>query len=465
MTHRAVRPGGATPAGYARTIAGCDLRNPAAVSYYDTMKASLSPGQSDPAVERNAADGPHSPGTSERRIRAGASSHDLATHCAHGGAQLRSPHGNEPVQPPIVQSAIFDLGTSADAEDIFSGARSGHAYSRFGNPSVETLARLLADMEGGAGGLITSSGNAAVLCAVTAALDGRSGPLVTHQDVYGGSFELLRILNSAFRVPVLFVDSTDRRTWLEAVSRAGAVLLETPSNPLMRLIDLQDTVAGAKAVGAPVIVDNTLATPFNQRPFDLGADWIVHSTTKYLNGHADMVGGCLVRREELSTRHRAIHKNLGGTVNALESWLILRGLRTFALRMEAHNRNGESVANWLVNHPAISRVHYPALPSHPQADLFRRQMSHAGGVLSFELAGGESAACRFIDRLKLIVHAVSLGGTESLATRPAKSSHRGMSPEARQQAGVTDGLIRLSLGIESTRDILADLEQALAVET
>jgi cystathionine gamma-synthase len=429
------------------------------------MKPSGSTGRPDTALEQNPSTTVDSPGAPQRRIATGSGSHDLATHCAHGGARLRSRHGNEPVQPPIVQSAIFDLGTSADAEDIFSGTRHGHAYSRFGNPSVETLARLLADLEGGAGALVTSSGNAAVLCAVTAALDGRSGPLVTHQDVYGGSFELLRILTSVYRVPVLFVDSTDPRTWLEAVSRAGAVLLETPSNPLMRLIDLRDTVACAQGVGAPVIVDNTVATPFNQRPFDFGADWIVHSTTKYLNGHADMVGGCVVRREALSTRHRTIHKNLGGTVNALEAWLILRGLRTFALRMEAHNRNGHAVANWLAKHPKISRVHYPALPSHPQAELFRRQMTHGGGLLSFELAGGESAACRFIDRVKLIVHAVSLGGTESLATRPAKSSHRGMSPEARQQAGVTDGLIRLSLGIEAAHDILADLEQALALET
>lgn len=387
----------------------------------------------------------------------------LPTRCAHGGASRRGPGGaNEPFQRPIVQSTIFDLGTSAEAEAVFSGARKGYAYSRFGNPTVEVLAAMIADLEGGAEALVTSSGNAAVLCAVTAGLAGRDGPLVTHHDVYGGSFELLRILSSIHRVPVEIVDSTNTEAWLDAVSRAGAVLLETPSNPLMRLIDIEGTVARAHASGAPVIVDNTVATPFNQRPFDFGADWIVHSTSKYLNGHSDMIGGCLVRQEKMSAMHRTIHKNLGGTVNALDAWLVLRGLWTFALRMEAHNRNGQAVAEWLLRRPEVARVHYPGLATYPQAELFRRQMKQGGALLSFELAGGEEAACRFLDRVGLILHAVSLGGMESLATRPAMSSHRGMTSEARQRAGVSDSLIRLSVGVEALEDLFADLDQALA---
>lgn len=178
------------------------------------------------------------------------------------------------MQPPIVQSAIFDLGGTEEAEAIFSGARKGYAYSRFGNPTVEALARTLADLEGGSGALVTSSGNAAVLCAITSALEGRPGPLVTHHDIYGGSFELLGILQSIYRLPVETVDSSDQTKWLEAVGRAGAVLIETPSNPLMRLIDLPTTIEQARKIGAPVIVDNTVATPFNQRPFEFGADWI-----------------------------------------------------------------------------------------------------------------------------------------------------------------------------------------------
>jgi methionine-gamma-lyase len=389
------------------------------------------------------------------------SSHRLATRCAHAGRSRTGPISNAPVQPPIVQSAIFDLGTTEDAEAIFSGSRKGYAYSRFGNPTVDALARTLADLEGGADALVTSSGNAAVLCAVTAALHGRRGPLVTHRDIYGGSFELLRILSTVYQLPVEVVDSTNLDQWLSAVSRAGAVLLETPSNPLMRLIDLKETVERARVNEAPVIVDNTVATPFNQRPFDFGADWVVHSTTKYLNGHGDLIGGCLIRREPLVPMHRTIHKNLGGTVNASEATLVLRGLRTFALRMEAHNRNGSALAQWLADHPGVSRVYYPGLASHPQASLVKQQMSHGGGLLSFELAGGEAAASHFFDHLKLVIHAVSLGGPESLATRPAKSSHRGMTPEDRLQAGIGDNLIRFSAGIEDVADLIADLDEAI----
>jgi cystathionine beta-lyase/cystathionine gamma-synthase len=387
----------------------------------------------------------------------------LTTRCAHAGSQPRGEGtANASFQMPIVQSSIFNLGTSREAEEIFSGARKGHAYSRFSNPTVETLAAAIAGLEGGAGALVTSSGNAATLCAVTAALDGRDGPLVTHSDIYGGSFELFQLLSGTFRLPVEIVDSTDAAAWADAVSRAGAVLLETPSNPLLRLIDLEKTCALAHAGGAPVVVDNTVATPFNQQPFDFGADWVVHSTSKYINGHSDMIGGCLVRKDPLSARDKTIHKNLGGTVNALDAWLVLRGLRTFPLRMAAHNRNGQAIAEWLSARPEIARVHHPSLPSHPQRELFARQMRHGGSLLSFELKGGAEAAGRFIDRLGLIVHAVSLGGMESLVTRPALSSHRGMPAETRRQAGVADSLIRLSVGVESIEDLTADLGQALA---
>jgi cystathionine beta-lyase/cystathionine gamma-synthase len=392
------------------------------------------------------------------------SGYRFSTRCARVGTR-RSDRCNEPGQRPIVQSSIFDLGGTADAEAIFSGTRKGYAYSRFGNPTVEALARALADLEGGAEALVTSSGNAAVLCAVTCALHGRSGPLVTHRDIYGGSFELLRILSTTYRLPLEIVDSAQPEQWLEAVAKAGAVLVETPSNPLMRLIDLAQTVEWARRGGAPVIVDNTVATPFNQRPFGFGVDWIVHSTTKYLNGHSDLIGGCLIRREPLSTMHLTIHKNLGGTVNASEAALVLRGLRTFALRMEAHNGNGAQLASWLQARAEVSHFHFPGLPSHPQAKLVGEQMTHDGGLLSFEFAGGETAAARFFDRLKLIIHAVSLGGPETLVTRPAKSSHRGMTPEARRQAGVSESLIRLAAGIEDAVDLIADLEQAIVQET
>ena len=388
--------------------------------------------------------------------------YQLGTRCARAGTTRDAGGRNHPVQPPIVQSAIFDLGDSAEAEAIFSGTQQGYAYSRFGNPTVDALAAALADLEDGADALITSSGNAATLCAITAALQGRTGPLVGHHDLYGGSFELLHLLEKTYRVPVRLVDPQDEAAWLQAVGEAGAVLIETPSNPLMRLIDLRATITRAHAAGAPVIVDNTVATPFNQRPFALDADWIVHSTTKYLNGHGDLIGGCLVSRTPLTAAQRSLHKNLGGTVNAFEAWLVLRGLRTFALRMAAHNTSARLIAEWLQGRPEVSQVYYPGLADHPQRALFEQQMTHGGGLLSFQLAGDDAAATRFLDRLSLIVHAVSLGGPETLITRPARSSHRGMTPEARQRAGVSDTLVRLSVGLEAPEDLIADLEQALA---
>ena len=385
----------------------------------------------------------------------------IETRCVHAGVSDGARAGNLPIQPSVVQSTIFDLGASEDAEAIFAGQRAGYAYSRFGNPTVSQLAKAVAALEGGEEALVTSSGNAATLFAVAACMDGRSGPLVTHRDVYGGSFELVRILTETFRVSAIAADAQNEAEWLEAVSKAGAVLLETPSNPLMRLIDIRATVEVARERGAPVIVDNTVATPFNQQPLSLGADWVVHSTTKFINGHSDVVGGCAVKGEKITGREKAIHKNLGGTVNAIDAWLTLRGLRTFALRMKAHNRNGQQIAEWLRERPKVKNVYYPGFEDHPQSAVSKAQMREGGALLSVELNGGEAAAKRFLDRLQLFHHAVSLGGIESLAIRPAMSSHRGMPQKDREAAGVTDGLVRLSVGIEAPEDLIRDLEQAL----
>ncbi len=384
---------------------------------------------------------------------------NLETHCVH----LADESGvNHPLVPSVAQSSVFSLGNSREAEAIFSGECPGYAYTRFGNPTVALLAQAAQSLEGGGGAMVTSSGNAATLCAVTMAMARRSGKLVTHPDLYGGSHELLGILNEVYSMPIDIVDTAHEGRWLDAVSKAGAVLLESPSNPLMRLIDIRATVKTAHANGAQVIVDNTVATPFNQRPLVCGADWVVQSTTKYLNGHSDLVGGCVIKRDPLSPQDRRVHKNLGGTVNALEAWLVLRGLKTFALRMASHNRNGAAVADWLAERPEVARVYYPGRQEGRQRAIFKGQMKGGSGLLSFELKQGLEAANRFLDRMKLIAHAVSLGGMESLAMRPAMSSHRGMSPEAREKAGIADGLIRLSLGTEATEDIIADLEQALA---
>lgn len=387
---------------------------------------------------------------------------NLSTRCAHASrCPETSGSNNTAYITPIEQTTLFELGSCEDADALFSGKKQGYTYTRFGNPTVDQLANFITQMEGGSGGLITSSGNAATLCALTASLRGKDDCIVSHPDVYGGTQELLSIFSERYRVPVAMVDPQHTEEWQAAIARASVVYVETPSNPLLKLIDLEKTAHLSHAAGAQLIVDNTVATPYNQQPFQFGVDWIVHSVSKYLNGHSDIIGGCLISREPITLHHRAIHKNLGGTVNALDAWLALRGLRSFALRMIAHNSNSIAVAEFLTKHPAITQVYYPGLASHPQATLFHKQMSGGSGLLSFELAGGEAAAKRFLDRLNLIVHAVSLGGMESLATRPASTSHRGMTPQQRLNAGVSDSLIRLSVGIESLDDLIADLSQAL----
>lgn len=387
---------------------------------------------------------------------------NLLTQCAHANSRLETAIGtNSPFVAPIDQTTLFRLGNCEEAEALFSGDKAGYTYTRFGNPTVDQLANFIAQLEGGSGGLITASGNAATLCALTASLRGKDDCIVSHPDVYGGTQELLRIFSEQYHVPVKMVDPQQTEQWYTAIKSASAVYIETPSNPLLKLIDLEETAKLCHAAGSQLIVDNTVATPYNQQPFQFGADWIVHSISKYLNGHSDIIGGCLVSRESIQSHHRSIHKNLGGTVNALDAWLVLRGLRSFALRMAAHNENAMAVASWLIKHPAVAHVYYPNLPHHPQSDLFKKQMRGGSGLLSFELTGGGEAAKHFLDRLQLVVHAVSLGGMESLATRPAATSHRGMSAEMRLSAGVSDALIRLSVGIEALDDLLADISQAL----
>lgn len=387
-------------------------------------------------------------------------SFDFQTFCAHAGADTET--FNAPFVPPIVQSTVFRLGTTADAENLFAGHTSGYIYSRFGNPTIDRLAEVLARLEGGAGALVTASGNAATLCAILMSVHEPNDRIAALQDLYGGSLEVLHILSERFGLQVDIIDPTDEPAWERAIRHAKVVFVETPTNPLLHLVDIRRTAALAAQVGATLIVDNTVATPYNQLPLSLGANIVVHSLSKYLNGHSDVIGGCIVTKQPITIQQRSFHKNLGGTVNPFDAWLTLRGLRTFALRMQAHNQNALAIAQHLAYHPAVRQVHFPALPSHPQHALYRQQMRGPGALLAFEPKGGAVAAERFLDRMRLIVHAVSLGGMESLATRPAATSHRGVPPALREKAGISDALIRLSVGTEALGDLIADIDRALA---
>ena len=279
----------------------------------------------------------------------------------------------------------------------------------------------------------------------------------------GGSFELLRILSTVYQLPVEVVDSTNLDQWLSAVSRAGAVLLETPSNPLMRLTDLTAAADAAHAASALLIVDNTFATPFFQRPFEHGADIVFHSTTKYLNGHSDMIGGiALLRDDDLAARLEFIQNASGAVPGPFDCWLALRGTKTLHLRMPAHDRNGRRVASWLAERIGEEHVIYPGLPSHPQHDLAKRQMCGGfGGMISVEVGSRERAAT-VLGRTRVFSLAESLGGVESLISHPAMMTHASVPEDRREALGLSDGLIRLSCGVEDTEDLIADLEVAFA---
>lgn len=388
----------------------------------------------------------------------------MRTTCAHlgGGNEATGAVG---MQGAIEQSALFRLGSPEQAEAILARFDQGddYLYTRFGNPTVDRLAQAIAQLEGGTEALITSSGNAATLTALSIALDGHTHKrIATHRGLYGGTVELLGIFRDTYGVEIIWADPENPAEWAAAIQQATVVLIETPSNPLWKLVDLQLAIRLAQQASTTVIVDNTVATPFNQQPLQWGADLVIHSTSKFINGHSDAIGGAVVSRRALTRRQLSIHRNLGATVNALDAWLILRGMRTFALRMEAHNHNGQILATWLKSHPKVSKVYYPNEGEAESKAICSRQMKHPGAMISFELHDGDHAARQFLGKLRIFIHGVSLGGVESLAVQPAATSHRGMRLKERAAAGVSSALIRISVGTEDANDLIADLDQALS---
>ncbi|WP_028116142.1 cystathionine gamma-synthase [Ferrimonas senticii] len=334
-------------------------------------------------------------------------------------------------------------------------------YARSGNPTRTALADALAQLEGGAGAVITATGMAAItLC--TALLRPGDKLLVPH-DCYGGSYRLFTSLADKGAFELLVVDQNDQTALAEALAqRPKLVWLETPSNPLLRLVDVAKVAAEAHQVGALVVADNTFLSPVLQQPLSLGADIVVHSTTKYINGHSDVVGGAVIANSVELTEQLAWWANcLGITGAPFDSFLTLRGLRTLPLRIKQHQSNAEAVAQLLNEHPQVRRVNYPGLASHPQHQLAQAQQQGPGAMLSFELHGGEAEVRALLSQLTLFSLAESLGGVESLVAHPATMTHAAMSAEARQVAGISDSLIRLSVGIEDPQDLLNDLRHAL----
>ncbi|GGA85844.1 cystathionine gamma-synthase [Arenimonas soli] len=358
------------------------------------------------------------------------------------------------VTPPLVLSSNFS----------FAGfdAKRRYDYTRSGNPTRDLLAGALAELEGGAGAVVTATGMAAVALVAEALLQ-PGDRLVVTRDCYGGSWRLFDALARKGRFELELVDLGDPVALAEALSRpARLVWVETPSNPLLRITDLRAAALAAHANGALLLVDNTFLSPALQRPFDFGADLVLHSTTKYINGHSDVVGGAVVARDPALLDTLAWWANaLGVTGSPFDSFLTLRGLRTLDARLRVHQENAAALAERFAGHPAVRATHYPGLAGHPGHRLATRQQRGFGAMLSFELHGGVQAVRAFLGPLRNVTLAESLGGVESLVAHPATMTHAAMSAEARRAAGIGDGLLRLSVGIEALDDLEADLLRAL----
>ena len=358
------------------------------------------------------------------------------------------------VTPPIVLSSNFSF-------DGFGNKRQ-YDYTRSGNPTRDLLAEALAELEGGHGAVITSTGMAAITLVLNALLEPGDRLVVPH-DAYGGSWRLFNALAKKGHFELITADLTDPRSLAEALAQSPKlVLIETPSNPLLRITDLRFVIEAAKKAGALTVVDNTFLSPALQKPLEFGADLVLHSTTKYINGHSDVVGGAVIARDA------EIHEKLVWWANALgitgspfDSFLTLRGLRTLDARLRVHQENATAIATLLDEHPVVSKVYFPGLASHPGHAVAARQQKGFGAMLSVELHGGEAAVRAFVDGLKYFTLAESLGGVESLIAHPASMTHAAMTAEARAKAGISDGLLRLSVGIEASEDLIADLSQAL----
>lgn len=393
--------------------------------------------------------------------------------CVHGG---HVPDPNYAHLTPIYASSTYVFDTAEQGMNRFSGKEKGYIYSRWGNPSFTEAENKIALLETygiqdslgkplQAKALLHASGMAALTTLFLTELKG-GDKVITHPSLYGGTDELLQKIFPPLGIEAVILDLHDldqAEARIKADPSIRMMYLETPANPTLRCVDLAACIALARNNGLVTAVDNTFATPYLQQPFRFGADYVFHSTTKFLNGHGTAVGGVLVGRdpERMKDAVGKVHKLLGGNSNPFDAFLLTVGMKTLEVRMDRHCSNAEKVAVFLDRHPAISKVNYPGLESHPDFEIAGRQMKRPGAMMSFELKDGLEAGKRFIDGLKLCVRAVSLGTCDTLVCHPASMTHYGVAKAQREASGITDGLIRMSVGIENIDDLLGDLEQAL----
>ena len=386
----------------------------------------------------------------------------FSTVAIHHGYDPADHHGA--LVPPVYQTSTFTFSSAEVGGRCFAGEAPGYIYTRIANPTLALLESRMAELEGGAAAISFGSGMGAVTATLWTLL--RPGDeIVVDRTLYGCTFAFLHHGIGEFGVRVTHIDMTDLAEVDAAMARKPKlVYFESPANPNMRLVDIAAVASRAHAAGALVVVDNTYCTPYLQRPLALGADVVVHSATKYISGHGDVTAGVAVAADpSIAERIRlqGLKDMTGAVLSAQDAALLLRGLKTLALRMDRHCANAAAVAQLMARHPAVAALHYPGLPSHPQHALAKRQMRQPGGMIALELHGGVEAGKRFIDALQLVACAVSLGDAESLAQHPASMTHSTYTAEERAAAGITDGLVRLSCGLEDTADLLADVTQAL----
>ena len=384
---------------------------------------------------------------------------DFNTKCVHSGID---DYEYGAVVPPIYQTSTFKFKSAQHGASLFAGEEKGYIYTRMLNPTIEAMENAIAELEGGHKALGCASGMAASHT-IFASLLNAGDHVVCSAAVYGPTTTLLNTVMKRFGVETTFVDSADTENVREALKvNTKVVYIETPGNPTLCISDLEEISKIAHKHGAKVVVDNTFMSPALQNPIDFGADVVMHSLTKFLNGHADVVGGIIVVKDEDTYQHfRKTLNQLGGVIDPFNSFLVHRGLKTLGLRMQKHCENAQKIAEWLEKHPLVKTIRYPGLKSHPHYQIGKKQQKGPGGMITFEVDGGLEAGKILMNSVKLCQLAVSLGGVETLIQHPASMTHFSMGKEARLAGGITDGLVRISVGIENADDLIADLEQAL----
>lgn len=390
---------------------------------------------------------------------------NIFTKAVHAGDR-RKPGPHIPVTTPVTMASSYIYESMQQLDDVFAAPDSGYCYARYDNPTNSGLEELVTSLENGHGTLACASGMAALQAAIQTALLDRPKRIVAANALYGATISLLDKVLEPFGVDVCYVDICDPNAVERAVGEAktACILMETISNPLLRVGDLDHIAAAARHAGAALVVDNTFATPLLVRPLELGAHIVVHSATKYLAGHGDVLGGTVTTDEEHYPVLRQISRICGPVLGPFESYLTMRGIKTFALRMERQCANAVRVASWLSSSPKVAKVNFTGDPNHPDAGTIARLLPKGlyGAMISFELRdAGRSEVFAFMDRLKLIVRATSLGDVHSMMLYPAMASHRDIPPKQRERLGIRDSLVRLSVGIEAAEDIIEDLAQAL----